>query len=463
MRKGLAGSRIAASAERIRRLPASFSAMSARVSLCLLLALSTLCAAQQQGQPIVASSVLFPQIVPAFDPITSATVSLVGNPGPARYCYWMVTNYLVGNTSPVKVRPCITNGPITLSGSNYDQVSFNLPPGAVSADVLRTSGIGMDQAPQGSCNCAVATGNTSGTVLDQSNSLNSYTVTSFDPSVLPISLTNEVVGAGQSHLKLRQNGLLIGDISSLANGLADPGSSGIVFRTTPNTTRIAVLGDVTALGSTGTGNFALQSSPNFLGTPTVPTQALSDSSTEAVNSGWVKAQGYASIGAYGSNTGNTVNAASAGVQQFPALGSVVAGTINALTHTLHLFATGSMSANTNTVTMTAGICVTDAHSAVGYAPIGVILAPIVTLSTWTEDISCTPNSTGSSAKLQCGGTVSSLPNTGGATGLIYTGSTQTFPTIDLTGALSVAPCVEFSTSSTNNSATENVAHAEQIN
>jgi hypothetical protein len=276
MRKGLAGSRIAVSVvDGRRRRPASFSAMCDRcLGILLLLALSTFCPAQQQGQPVVASSVLFPQIVPAFDPITSATVSLVGNPGPARYCYWIVTNYLVGNTSPVKVRPCITNGPITLSSSNYDQVSFNFPPGAVSADVLRTSGTGMDQAPQGSCNCAVATGNTSGTVLDQSNSLNSYTVTSFDPSVLPISLTNEVVGAGQSHLKLRQNGLLIGDISALANGLADPGASGIVFRTTPNTTRIVVLGDVTALGSTGTGNFALANAPTIAnpaltGTPTL--------------------------------------------------------------------------------------------------------------------------------------------------------------------------------------------------
>ena len=257
-------------------------------------------ASAQQSQPVVASSVSIPAIVPAMNPITNASASLVGNPGSAKYCYWLVTNYVVGNTPPTKVRPCITAGPVTLSSSNYDQITFNLPPGATSADVLRTSGVGIDQAPQGSCACAVATGNTTGAVHDQSNSLSAYTVSTYDPSVLNLGLTNEVVGAGASHLKLRQGGVLVADlnvstvglpstgstgivfqsgpsttrvavqadITSLANDLIDPGANGLAFRSSANTTRTAVLADVTGLGSTGSGNFALANSPTLTGSTT---------------------------------------------------------------------------------------------------------------------------------------------------------------------------------------------------
>jgi hypothetical protein len=236
--------------------------------LCSLVLFSCACAFAQNppviAQPVNASSVTFPPIVPALLPIANAGVSRIGNPGPARYCYWIVVNYLVGNTAPTKVRPCITNGPVTLSVSNYDQVSFDLPPQAASVDILRTTGLGIDQAPQGSCACAVASGNTTGTVTDQSNSLSAYTVTTFDPSVLNIGLTNEVVGAGASHLKLRQNGVLVGDISALANGLADPGANGFVFRTAPNTT--------SAIGSSGTGNVILAGAPTFTANPTFAAQ-----------------------------------------------------------------------------------------------------------------------------------------------------------------------------------------------
>jgi hypothetical protein len=44
------------------------------------------------------------------------------------------------------------------------------------------------------------------------------------------------------------------------------------------------------------GQLALLNSPVFTGTPSVPTQSLSDSSTEIVNSAWVKGQGYITSG-----------------------------------------------------------------------------------------------------------------------------------------------------------------------
>lgn len=48
--------------------------------------------------------------------------------------------------------------------------------------------------------------------------------------------------------------------------------------------------------ATGSGAVVMQTSPALLGSPTVPTQALSDNSTTAVNSAWVKGQGYGAGG-----------------------------------------------------------------------------------------------------------------------------------------------------------------------
>jgi len=332
-----------------------------RCGICLktgiLLVLATVAAFAQnppvQPPPALnASSLNFPVIVPAMDPIANASVSLIGNPGPARYCYWIVTNYLVGNTTPVKIRPCITNGPITLSSSNYDQISFNLPPQAVSADILRTSGTGMDQAPQGSCACAVATANTTSTVQDQSNSLSAYTVTTFDPSVLNIGLTNVVVGAGASHLKLFQNNQLIGDISALANGLADPGASGIVFRTTANTTRVTVLGDVTALGSTGTGNLVLANAPNItspaLTTPNIGAASgtsLALTGQATVNSGQTVINLFCVNGAGVTLNGNTSSA------QFPLSCTFPANQLNAANKSIEFFAEGNFTPVNTTQTI----------------------------------------------------------------------------------------------------------------
>jgi len=182
---------------------------------CLFLAMTVRLFAQQQ--PVSASQFNLPTIIPAMTPATGGSVGLVGNPGPATYCYWLVTNYTAGSLSPI-LAGCLSNAPSTLSGSNYDHISFSVPAQASSVDVLRTTS--LSKPPSGACNCAVATANTSGTVNDQSNSTSSYTVTSFDPTSLGLSLTNEVISAGVSHLILRQqpSGTKLADLNTGGGG-----------------------------------------------------------------------------------------------------------------------------------------------------------------------------------------------------------------------------------------------------
>jgi len=441
-----------------------------------------------QPPPAVnASSVNFPQIVPALDPITSASVSLVGNPGPGRYCYWIVTNYLVGNASPVKVRPCITNGPITLSGSNYDQITFNLPAGATSADILRTSGTGIDQAPQGSCACAVATGNTSGTVQDQSNSLSAYTVTTYNPSVLNLGLTNEVVGAGASHLKLRQNGQLVGDISALANGLADPGANGIVFRSSANTTRPAVLGDVTALGATGTGNLVLANAATFTVNPTfasqtgtgavvlansasltgspsvagygplngtnswtgantftggaiVPTQSIADSSSNAASTAYVKHLVFISQSSF--QGGTFTDTSPHTLESFSSLGG---GTLNVLGKAIHVHDTILLT-NASGGNVLFQLCFNTACA-------NLLNTTPTTSGQDTGDVTldCITTLIGASGTLSCDGTLSlNTANSVSATANVYALAANVTGTVDLTGAVTINDQVTFGTANASN-------------
>ena len=164
-------------------------------------------------------------------PVTQANLRLVGNPGPQTYYYWIVTNYLLGATSPVFVGQMNT-APNTLSSTNYIQVTPNYLPGISSVDLLRTT---TPTPPSGGCNCAVATAVSSGNINDQSNSLSSYTINPVDPNKFVTTITNEVVGAGETHALLRQNGLLVCDLSTgcgSGSTLPTPPSSSLCFIST---------------------------------------------------------------------------------------------------------------------------------------------------------------------------------------------------------------------------------------
>jgi hypothetical protein len=147
-------------------------------------------------------------------PVAGASLALVGSSGQTQIYYWAVANYQIGSVmSPLGN---ISTAPATLSGSNYVAVNpWSYPSSVVSVDILKTS---SNVAPTGACNCAVATGLTSGGTNDQSNSTSSYTVTLFNPGSLGITLTNEVTGNGVSHLMYRQNGVLVKDLATSGGG-----------------------------------------------------------------------------------------------------------------------------------------------------------------------------------------------------------------------------------------------------
>jgi len=92
-------------------------------------------------------------------PVAGATLTVVGQAGQQTYCYWAVTNYQVGAVT--SNLGCVQNGPNTLTSGNYVQIApFSYPAGTTGVDILQNSSPTL--APSGACNCAVATGVTSG-------------------------------------------------------------------------------------------------------------------------------------------------------------------------------------------------------------------------------------------------------------------------------------------------------------
>jgi hypothetical protein len=193
----------------------------------LILALSataTSLLAQTPLPPVSPSSATQIEAFPVYGlnpaPVAGASLTVVGQSGPATYCYWAVTNYQVGSIGPTALG-CIQNGPNTLSSSNYVKIApFSYPAGTTGLDILENKTPLIP--PNGACNCAVATGVTSGTISQTSNTLSSYTVPSFNANAYALTLTAEPVGSDSVHMILRQGwpwpGTQIADLSEASGG-----------------------------------------------------------------------------------------------------------------------------------------------------------------------------------------------------------------------------------------------------
>ena len=166
------------------------------ISVCL--SFTALLASAQA--PVTTSELTLPINLGNFPSIIQVSTQLVGNPGPQTVYYWIIVNTTFGQSSPygAYLQP---NVPNTLSSSNYVKITPIYPTGIVSLDVLKTS---SPTPPSAACNCAVATGVTSGSVSDQSNSTSSYTIAPIAIDPYQITLDSEVTGAGASHPFLRQ-------------------------------------------------------------------------------------------------------------------------------------------------------------------------------------------------------------------------------------------------------------------
>jgi len=143
--------------------------------------------------------------------VTAGSVSQVGATGATSYYYWVIANYATASSSPLSYFVTSrSNG--TLTGGNYNHVSWSPVTGAASYDLLRTT---TRTPPVGNCACAVATGISGTTQDDQANALNGYTVALFNPNALAVTLDNRgTANAGESHLFMTQNGIAVADLST---------------------------------------------------------------------------------------------------------------------------------------------------------------------------------------------------------------------------------------------------------
>jgi hypothetical protein len=111
----------------------------------------------------------------------------LGNPSPRVLYYWVVTHNNNGASTPAGPGAAVS-APSSLSGAATITVSWANVAGAVSYDVLRTDSPTM---PTGACNCAVATGVTTTTATDSSDTLQIYTLNTLDPATLDVPIRDE--------------------------------------------------------------------------------------------------------------------------------------------------------------------------------------------------------------------------------------------------------------------------------
>jgi hypothetical protein len=109
-------------------------------------------------------------------PVQNIGAVVVGTPGAAKNCYWVVVNYVGGAIVSPKAA-CLQTIPGTLSMSNSVTVTWQAAAGAVSYDVLKTAN--PSNGPVPGTSTALATGLTTTSTSDQGGSLSSYTPTAF--------------------------------------------------------------------------------------------------------------------------------------------------------------------------------------------------------------------------------------------------------------------------------------------
>jgi hypothetical protein len=163
---------------------------------------------QGAGPYISPEGIVFPLQNPPSG-VSSASVKNTGNTGQRVFWYWIVVQGEFGAATP--------SGPFALYQAanlfgepNGAQLNWQPVAGALSYDVLRTA---EGTSPSGNCNCAVATGVTATTLIDDSESLGAYTVTTANARATQIRLSNLVTGFDASCLATTQ-----GDVTQCLGG-----------------------------------------------------------------------------------------------------------------------------------------------------------------------------------------------------------------------------------------------------
>jgi hypothetical protein len=181
---------------------------------------------------------------PPTGPVT-ARVATVGVTQQVSYCYWVVAVYPIG-MSPAAAPACTSLSNGTLSGSNYNRVSWSKPPGAVPTGywVVRTT---RNTFP-GSGTVAVNTlvlASTVFTLNDQSNTLHAFSFKSipFANGIFSIDNTNNPTPI----LSLTINGVVVSQWTPMGGLAFSSVGSG------SNTSATMVVNTGASLGPAGSG------------------------------------------------------------------------------------------------------------------------------------------------------------------------------------------------------------------
>jgi len=123
-------------------------------------------------------------------PVQIVSANVIGNQGHTLFAYYVIAKYNIGNAAQSKIAGVIRTGPDTLSGTNYNSVTWQPVAGATGYDVIR-----LHQEPflNPCTNCLVASNTTGNTFLDQSNTtLGSYTLIAAPGAAILWNLDNSV-------------------------------------------------------------------------------------------------------------------------------------------------------------------------------------------------------------------------------------------------------------------------------
>src|SRR5271168_4421426 len=145
-------------------------------------------------------------------PVTNVGAAVIGTPGTASYCYYVVATYPIGN-APMSNGAFISQAPNTLTSGNNVSVTWQTVTGATSYTLLRTTTPNPPAActsfPPPTCTCKLVT-QAGNTYSDIGGSLTSYTSSTAPNATAQITLDNQTAGAPFLNYNLKDPTLIAG-------------------------------------------------------------------------------------------------------------------------------------------------------------------------------------------------------------------------------------------------------------
>lgn len=164
--------------------------------------------------------------------VTNVFVNNVGTTGNTYYCYWVVAVFPIGMSQP-SGPACTTTANSTLTGSNYNTITWTPTAGATATGywVIRNTSNLFPATGTTAVNSSAISASTF-TQNDESNTLNAFTY-------LPVPWANASLSVDNNNhsvpfLDISVNGILVGTLSSIGN--QSPGGTTQITTSTPYTT-----------------------------------------------------------------------------------------------------------------------------------------------------------------------------------------------------------------------------------